>query len=98
MPGTGAVVGGAAVMAGCVAVGMLTMCSPAVRARLVRVLNSLSLPTTVAAQKSVVAEAIRHDKKTSGDTITVIYVEKVGQWQMKTFKTEKLISILGEML
>lgn len=82
----------------CVAIGMLTMCSPAVRARLVRVLNSLSLPTTVAAEKSVVAEAIRHDKKTSGDNITVIYVENVGQWQMKTFKTEKLISILGEML
>lgn len=82
----------------CVAVGMLAMCSPEVRARLTRVLNSLSLPTTVAAQKSVVAEAIRHDKKTSGDTITVIYVETVGEWQMKTFKTEKLISILGEML
>ena len=82
----------------CVAVGMLAMCSPEVRARLTRVLNSLSLPTTVAAQKSVVAKAIRHDKKTSGDTITVIYVETVGEWQMKTFKTEKLISILGEML
>lgn len=82
----------------CVAIGMLAMCSPEVRARLTRVLNSLSLPTTVAAQKSVIAEAIRHDKKTSGDNITVIYVETVGQWQMKTFKTEKLISILGEML
>ena len=80
----------------CVAIGMLPMCSEPVRKRLVKVLEYLKLPTSADADVSVIAEAIRHDKKASGDEITVIFVETPGKWEMKTLKIDLLCKQLGE--
>ncbi len=67
----------------CVALGMLPMCSSEVRARLIRVLEKLNLPTTIDYDTDIIVEAMRHDKKMSGEEITVVYVEKVGTFKMK---------------
>lgn len=67
----------------CVALGMLPMCSEKVRKRLVPVLESLNLPVSTDIDAKAVIDAVRHDKKMSGDKITVIYVPEIGSYEMK---------------
>ena len=67
----------------CVAIGMLPMCSAAVRERLEPVLNKLSLPTKTEFSADTLIEAARHDKKLSGDKITVVYVSEIGKFELK---------------
>lgn len=67
----------------CVALGMLPMCSDSVRQRLIEVLKKLNLPIEFDASPEELINACRHDKKASGDNITVITVEQVGQYQLK---------------
>ncbi len=78
----------------CVALGMLPMCSPAVRARLMPVLERLGLPTSVSFDKQKALAAIAHDKKALADGVTVILSEEVGSFIMKkvpiAFLEEKL--------
>lgn len=75
----------------CVAIGMLPMCSGEVKARLLHVLEKLELPTSVDSDFSVLEEAIKHDKKMSGENITVVYVSKIGQHEMKTLPYDEFI-------
>lgn len=82
----------------CVSLGMLPMCSENVRERLIKVLKRLNLPTDISCDISTVTEAVRHDKKMSGDKITVIYVEKVGEYVMKSVPISSLEADLGEVL
>ena len=74
----------------CVALGMIPMCSKDVRERLLRVLKKLNLPTCVDFDTEKILEAVKHDKKMAGDDITVVYVEKIGSYIMKTVPYEKL--------
>ncbi len=67
----------------CVAIGMLPMCSDEVRARLVPVLESLKLPTTVSGDLSRILEALTHDKKADGKDIAVVTVPQVGTFEIK---------------
>ena len=67
----------------CVALGMLPMCESGVKARLIKVLEKLNLPTSINYDTDKVIEAMRHDKKMSGDKITVVYVPGVGTYEMK---------------
>lgn len=78
----------------CVALGMLSMCSERVRKRLLPVLEKLSLPTSFEASPSQLAEACRHDKKASGDSITVVYVSEVGSFEMTSLKLEEFEKML----
>ena len=74
-----------------VALGMLPMCSKAVRERLLPVLEKLNLPTTFKLDMKAVATAICHDKKADGDYITVVFVPEVGKWEMKKLPIAELI-------
>lgn len=67
----------------CVAVGMLPMCSPEARARLKPVLEGLGLPTAASFSGETLVEALRHDKKISGKDITLILVDKIGEYRME---------------
>lgn len=84
----------------CVAIGMIPMCSEPVRTRLVPVLETLCLPTAVACDVDAVVESCRHDKKASGDLVTVVTVPKVGEYELKTMSFldyEKTIrEVLGQ--
>lgn len=67
----------------CVAIGMLPMCAKDVRARLKRVLESIGLPVSHSFKTDSLIDALRHDKKASGDKITVVYVDKAGHFEFK---------------
>ena len=68
----------------CVALGMLLMCSENVRKRLVRVLQNLNLPDTVECDIDKIIDTMSHDKKMSGDTISVVSVEDIGQFKIES--------------
>lgn len=67
----------------CVALGMIPMCSAAVRERLIPVLKKLNLPTSTDFDTDSLISAMRHDKKLMGDLITVIFVPEVGKYEMR---------------
>ena len=62
----------------CVAVGMIPMCAPTVRARLIPVLARLGLPTSVSADPDKVYAALLHDKKAAGGKIVAVFVDEIG--------------------
>ncbi|MDD4124754.1 MAG: 3-dehydroquinate synthase, partial [Eubacteriales bacterium] len=74
----------------CVALGMLVMCSEKVKPRLAAVLKKVGLPTMYDYDYNKIADAIAHDKKMSGDFITVIYVDEAGSCEMRTMPFEEL--------
>ena len=75
----------------CVALGMLFMCSFDVRNRLIKVLQKLNLPTSIDIEVSGLIDLIKLDKKSAGDSITLIYSDKIGTYNMckKDFETLK---------
>ena len=74
----------------CVALGMLPMCSPQVRQRLLPVLEKAGLPTHVRRDPAQVWAAMQHDKKASGGEITAVWVEQLGHGQLKAFTPQAL--------
>ena len=69
----------------CVAIGMIPMCSSAVRERLVPLLEKIGLPTSFDYDFERVIEFMRHDKKGDADMTYVVFSEKIG-----TCRIEKL--------
>lgn len=67
----------------CVAIGMLAMCSPEVRARLAAVLGKLGLPTEFSGDLDAALELARHDKKSTAGGVDVIYVPEIGRHLIK---------------
>ena len=74
----------------CVSLGMIPMCAPAVRERLIPVLERLGLPTSVEADPEKVFSALLHDKKAAGGRITAILVEEVGACKQISLSPEAL--------
>lgn len=79
----------------CVAIGMIPMCSEPVRVRLLKVLEKLNLPTQIQGDRADLENAIMHDKKMAGDRLTVIYVDKVGSYEMKEIDITEISVITG---
>ncbi len=75
----------------CVALGMLPMCGESVRPRLLRVLERLGLPTKCHCSADEVHMAMTHDKKASGDRITVTTVEEIGSYKMQETTVDALM-------
>ncbi len=69
----------------CVALGMLPMCSQSVRERLVSIFRKLNLPIETECDYQRIIDAMRHDKKMSGDNISAVFVDEIG-----SFRIEKL--------
>ena len=82
----------------CVAMGMLPMCSDSVRERLVTVLNKVGLPTSVICNVDAVVDACRHDKKSDGDSITLVMVQEIGRYEMKTIPFTEYEQRIREVL
>ncbi len=81
----------------CVAMGMLFMCADEVRKRLIPVLEKLNLPTLTSFQSEKLLSAIRHDKKMSGDKITVVYVSRVGSFELRDITLSEIEKIINEV-
>lgn len=84
----------------CVALGMLPMCSDALRPRVKAILERLQLPTACSADPDKVWQAISHDKKRAGGSITVVYAPQAGSFELRAMPIEDLketvYSFLGE--
>lgn len=82
----------------CVALGMLPMCSDKVRTRLAPVLLHNGLPCTLEdlPLDEQLLTALKHDKKTAGETINTVYVERVGKFEMRRQTPEHLMELLKQ--
>lgn len=78
----------------CVALGMLYFCSEEVKARLENVLKALNLPTKCEIDADEIIEIISHDKKKSGDLISVIWVEKIGSFEIREMNLSELKEVI----
>ena len=74
----------------CVATGMIPMCSPEVRERLVPVLESAGLPVQAECDPEAVFEAVTHDKKAAGGIIKTVYVPEPGKAEIIEMGPEDL--------
>lgn len=79
----------------CVALGMIPMCSENVRARLLPVLKKLGLPSALDYDAKKIIEAVKHDKKLSGDKISVTYVENIGEFKLVTIPFSEFAERIG---
>ena len=82
----------------CVALGMLPMCGEMLRPRVQAVLERLGLPTACHVDGDAVWEAMSHDKKRSGDNITVVYAEKAGSFVLRSMPLEELKATVYEFV
>lgn len=82
----------------CVALGMIPMCSNEVRERLVKVLEKLQLPTVFKCDKQKFLEAMSHDKKMDGSSITVVFSPEIGEFQLKTLDFEDFKKEISEVV
>ena len=82
----------------CVAVGMLPMCSDAVRARMIPVLEKCNLPTAIASHADEVVQACRHDKKAAGDDITVVFVPEIGKFELRKLPFTQYEEMIRQVL
>lgn len=67
----------------CIALGMIPMCSKEVRERLLPVLKRLNLPTRFDGDIDAAIEIASHDKKRTKDAVSVVFVEKIGTYEIR---------------
>ena len=80
----------------CVALGMLPFCSDEVRRRLVPVLKKLDLPTEFNGNLDNAIDFVVHDKKCSGNTVSVIFVDEVGSYRIEKLSLEQFKNLVKE--
>ena len=78
----------------CVALGMIPMCAPDVREKLVRCLEKLELPTSYAFDEQKVKQAMGHDKKADGSKVSAVYVPQVGTFEIREMSLSELYGLL----
>ncbi|MBR5459823.1 MAG: 3-dehydroquinate synthase [Clostridia bacterium] len=82
----------------CVALGMLPMCTSEVRARLINILKKFNLPTSFEANVDSLIKAASHDKKLSGDKITLVYVNSPAEFEFRKIPFSEYEALLREAL
>ena len=82
----------------CVSLGMLPMCSPDVRERLLSVYETLGLPTKFSFDPDRIMEAAMHDKKASDGGVSIIYVEKIGTYEIRRVTYDTLRQMLTDYM
>ncbi len=78
----------------CVALGMLPMCSPEVRERLVALYKKIGLPTKFPIHRDKLLEACRHDKKCAGERISIVFVKEIGKNELRDMKFEEFTEFI----
>ena len=81
----------------CVALGMLYMADKEAKERIINVLKKLGLPTKAEFDKDDIINTIKHDKKATGDKITVIYVKEIGSFEMRKIDISELYGYINEV-
>ncbi len=80
----------------CVALGMIPMCSPEVKERLIKVLRKCSLPVTVSVDKEQMLKDVSHDKKGGRGYINIVKVEKAGSFIIEKASLDEIEAIIQE--
>ena len=78
----------------CVGVGMLFFSSNEVKEEIRTLLSKYNLPTSVDYDKEKVIELIKHDKKSSSDTISTIHVNNIGTYEIKNMTIDEISTLL----
>ena len=76
----------------CVALGMLAITEGEVRRRLMHLLHRYDLPTAFRCGESRFREALLHDKKAQSGDITVVLVDEIGSFSLKTESVDSIIA------
>ena len=80
----------------CVALGMIPMCAPEIRERLIAVLKKLGLPTEYHGDIEKLISAASHDKKFSGEKVTVITLSEIENFKFEEWSTSELFERMKE--
>lgn len=80
----------------CVGLGMLYFSSENVRNEISNILKKYNLPTSVAFDKNRVIELIKHDKKSNSDSISIIFVDAIGSYELKNLTINEIYDILNQ--
>ncbi len=80
----------------CVSLGMIPMCSKALRPRLTAILKKLSLPTECSFDPELICEAMKHDKKSSGNMITTVVSDEPGSFRFENISASDLAARFTE--
>lgn len=75
----------------CVALGMLPMCSSALRPRLTKILEKCGLPTRTEFTAGDLMPYLLHDKKARAGAVTVVWVEQPGSFRLETRTPEEIL-------
>mgnify|MGYP002622176215 CR=1 FL=1 len=78
----------------CVAAGMLYFSSPQVRSEIKAVLEKYSLPTGTSAGKDELMPYILHDKKMQTGTISVVCVNEIGSFEIRSMTPGEIGALL----
>ena len=82
----------------CVSIGMVPMCSDDIRERLIPILKKLKLPYETDMTADMLIEAVRHDKKASGDNITVVFVSEIGKAELVKMSVAEYENMIRKVL
>ena len=82
----------------CVALGMLPMCAPDVRERLLPLLQRWGLPTALSFDPDAVWAAMLHDKKKSDSAFTMVFVPEAGRYELRKVSSAELHALVKESL
>ena len=75
----------------CVGIGMLYMCSDNVRSRVRSALEKLDLPTGVNVDFEKIEQAVLHDKKAAGSSITTVFADEIGSYRFDVKQTDEFL-------
>ncbi len=82
----------------CVSLGMLAITGGEIRERLARALARAGLPTSFDYDREKVMSALSMDKKKSGKSITVVMVDKIGEFRLEDMKYEDFLKEMESRL
>jgi 3-dehydroquinate synthase len=82
----------------CVALGMIPMCSDAVRERLLPILKNIGLPTEYNGNIDKALSFVIHDKKCRNGFIEAIFVDKIGECRIEKISVSDFSKLTKERL
>ena len=81
----------------CVGLGMLALSRGEIKECLLKILKKLDAPTVHDCTADMLINALMHDKKKSGDKISVVLVEKIGEFELCNLTIDELKQLIGEV-
>ena len=82
----------------CVAIGMTAVCSEKVKTRLVYLLKKVGLPYRYDGNIEGALSFISHDKKCEGDSVSIVFVDKIGSYRIEKMGVADFCNHVREVL